>query len=169
MIDIALNDNGDIMFEENEGYEESLLLNFIISNSSSLQLNMYIDNSDDIKFKKKVLQLNILLDVPEYNKEIITISNEEFYEQAIKLRISTALNSVYGNTDMGSKIESFKHRNITEKRLYEYIESEVKRCLSDIMPSAEIRVEKYKTYYREFYNALKITVINKGKYYYYYL
>ena len=150
MIDIALNDNGDIMFEENEGYEESLLLNFIISNSSSLQLN-------------------ILLDVPEYNKEIVTISNEEFYEQAIKLRISTALNSVYGNTDMGSKIESFKHRNITEKRLYEYIESEVKRCLSDIMPSAEIRVEKYKTYYREFYNALKITVINKGKYYYYYL
>ena len=70
---------------------------------------------------------------------------------------------------MGSKIESFKHRNITEKRLYEYIESEVKRCLSDIMPNVEIRVEKYKTYYREFYNALKITVINKGKYYYYYL
>ena len=92
MIDIALNDNGDIMFEENEGYEESLLLNFIISNSTSLQLNMYIDNSDDIEFKNKVLQLNILLDVPEYNKEIVTISNEEFYEQAIKLRISTALN-----------------------------------------------------------------------------
>lgn len=169
MIDLALNDNGDIIFEENEGFEESLLLNFIVSNSSSLQLSLYIDNRTSDEYESNVLQLNILLDVPRYNKEIQTISNEEFYEQAIKLRISTALNSVAGNLDMGSKVESFKHRTITEKRLFEYLEQEIKRCLNDIIPNADIKIEKQKTYYREFYNALKITVINKGKYYYYYL
>lgn len=169
MIDLALNDNGDIMFEENEGYEESLLLNFIISNSTSLQLNLYIDNSDDAEYKSNVLQINMLLDVPEYDKEVEIISNEEFYEQAIKLRIATSLNSVLGNKDMGSKIESFKHRTITEKRLFEYLEVEIRRCISDIIPNADVKIEKHKTYYREFYNALKITVINKGKYYYYYL
>lgn len=169
MIDLVLNDNGDIIFEENEGYEESLLLNFIVSNSSSLQLSFYVDNRDEQEYKSNVLQLNILLDIPKYNKEIQTISNEEFYEQAIKLRISTALNSVSGNLDMGSKVESFKHRMITEKKLFEYLEQEIRRCLSDIIPNADIKIEKHKTYYREFYNALKITVINKGKYYYYYL
>lgn len=169
MIDLVLNDNGDIIFEENEGYEESLLLNFIVSNSSSLQLSFYVDNRDEQEYKSNVLQLNVLLDIPKYNKEVQTISNEEFYEQAIKLRISTALNSVSGNLDMGSKVESFKHRMITEKKLFEYLEQEIRRCLSDIIPNADIKIEKHKTYYREFYNALKITVINKGKYYYYYL
>lgn len=169
MMDLALNDNGDIMFDEYDGYNESLLLNFIISKSNSLQLNYYIDNYEHQIEENETLELNILFDIPKYNKEIETVTSEEYYEQAIKMRIETSLGSVLGNKEMGSKIESYKHRLISEKNLFERLEIEIKRSISDIMPSSTVKIEKYKTYYREFYNALKITVINKGKYYYYYL
>ncbi len=169
MIDIALNDNGDIMFEEDYEQEEFLVLNFILSKSSSLQLNFYVDNTNDDEIDGEILQLNVLINIPKYNKKAILFSDEEYNEQAIKLRINTSIKDVLENGDMGSKIESYKHKMLSEKNLFERIEGEIKRCLNDIIPNADVKVEKHKTYYREFYNALKITVINKGKYYYYYL
>lgn len=170
MVDLALNDNGDLVFiEESFDLKNKLNLKFIISKSDSLRLNFYINNIAKIKNNHNTLKLNFEINIPTYNKICETISDEEALEQAIKLRISTSLNSVKGNKEMGSSIEEFKHQNISEEKLFERLSNEISRCLEDILPNNRVTVSKYKTYYREFQNALKVTVIDRGKYFYYYL
>lgn len=174
MKDFLLNTNGDIMFEKSNFIEDSLEFSFLVSSYKTLSLNFYIENYNDFEYSNDlnpqfVLEFN--LKKIENDKNIVINENEEqYYQQQIKIRLETPLNTLLQNSNIGSNINLYNHKIITTKdNTFKDIKQCVKEALKDILPNAQIQVQKIDTIYLDYSNSLLITINFKNYSYYYYV
>ena len=113
--------------------------------------------------------MNMYLKKAENNKEIVLAKDEDYIEQQIKIRLQTTLNTLLHNEDIGSDLDLYRHNIITEKDDFSTIKESVRRAIEDILPEAEIDVEKIETIYLDYSNSLMITIRNRDYSYYYYV
>lgn len=173
MKDFLLSSNGDIMFEKSNFIEDSLEFNFLVSSHKTLSLNFYIENYNDFKYLDGFTPqfiLNFNLKKIENDKSIVINENEEqYYQQQIKIRLETPLNTLLQNNNIGSNISLYNHKVITNDNTFEDIKKCVKEALQDILPNAQIQVDKIDTIYLDYSNSLLITINFKNYSYYYYV
>ena len=178
MIDFQLNKNGDLLFEESQIINNSFELNFFVSQSDMLIMNLYTENLSPFSYlenkkEDRILApgicMNMYLKKAENNKEIVLAKNEDYLEQQIKIRLQTALNTLLNNEDIGSDLDLYRHNIIMDKDDFGTIKESVKRAIKDILPDAEIDVEKIETIYLDYSNSLMITIKNDDYSYYYYV
>jgi hypothetical protein len=171
MKDFMLNNSGDIMFATAEELAPSFQFDFFISDNSIMTLNFYIENLKKSKYLKGLtpgLIFDFNISKTENDKEIIyNIDEEEYLYQQLKIRISSVLGTILGNEDIGSTIESYKHKNIDDN--LNYILSSVKDAIEDIMPEAILNIRKIGGGYYTYSDSVEITVSNKEYKFYYYL
>lgn len=171
MTDFILNSNGDLSFVTLDSLNSEFQLDFFISKNSSLFLDFYIENYKDFSYLKGLtpgLIFNFEISQINYDKEVYYNSKEEDYLfQQIKIRLSSSLNTILGNEDIGSNLEYFKHKNIDEN--IGAISECIKDAINDIMPNAKIKIEKIQTNYFDYSNSLKVIISNKDYNFYYYL
>lgn len=178
MIDFQLDKNGDLLFEESKVINNSFELNFFVSQSNIMIMNLYTENLAPFSYlenkkENKILTpgicMNMYLKKAENNKEIVLAKDEDYIEQQIKIRLQTTLNTLLHNEDIGSDLDLYRHNIITEKDDFSTIKESVKRAIEDILPEAEIDVEKIETIYLDYSNSLMITIRNRDYSYYYYV
>ena len=171
MIDFMLNDSGDISFSKIEQNNSELQFDFFICNNSALFFDFYVENYKDPKYLKGLtpgLILNFSTNKINYDKEIdYNVDEEDYLYQQLKIRVSSSLNTILGNKDIGSNVEFYRHRNIEDN--LDNILSSVKEAITHILPDAKISIIKTKTNYYDYSNTLKITISNKKYNFYYYL
>lgn len=173
MKDFLLNTNGDIMFEKSNFIEDSLEFNFLVSSYKTLSLKFYIENYNDFKYLNDYTPQFILsfnFKKIENDKSIIINENEEqYYQQQIKIRLETPLNTLLENSTIGSSISLYNHKVMTNDNTFNDIKQCVKEALKDILPNAQIQVKKIDTIYLDYSNSLLITINFKNYSYYYYV
>ena len=126
MKDLFLTPRGDLAIRNISSDTKRLEINFITSNSNALRLNFYIEDTFQYKPNANSLSINFSINKPEYNKEIEMVSGDAYMEQAIKIRLSTALGSLEGNRDIGSKLELIIHEFIDVQATHTNLEKLIK-------------------------------------------
>ena len=86
-------------------------------------------------------------------------------EQAIKIRLSTALGSLEGNRDIGSKLELVMHEFIDVQATHINLEKLIKEAIYDLIPNAQIYVQKPKTKYTDYSTSLTVVIVDGDKKY----
>lgn len=173
MKDFLLDVNGDLCFGKSDNIYNSLEFSFFTSNTQSFFLNFYIENYDIPNhldgFTPEFI-LNFHLKEVKYDKDILlNESEEEYFQQQIKIRLDTSLKTLESNEHIGSNLDLYNHRLIKKDDKFEDIKQCIKEALNDILPNAQIEVTKLDTIYLDYSNSLMITIKNKKYNYYYYL
>ena len=86
-------------------------------------------------------------------------------EQAIKIRLSTSLGSLRGNSDIGSKIELVIHEHVDAPNTITDLERIIKEAIYDLVPNATIYISKPKTKYIDYSTLLKVLIVDGDKKY----
>lgn len=165
MKDMFLTPRGDLAIEDIIDSKERLEINFITSKSNALRLNFFVEDTYVKKSLADSLLINFKVEQPVENKEIRIVSGNAAMEQAIKIRLLTALGSLRGNDDIGSKIESVIHQLIDKDSTILNLETYIRQAIQDIVYNPVIKISKINSKYVDYSDALKITIIdNDNKY-----
>lgn len=165
MKDLFLTPRGDLAIDNILNSHERLELNFITSKSNALVVNFFLEDGYENKPSASSLIINFNFEKPEFNKELKLISGDMCMEQAIKIRLQSALGSIEGNKDIGSKLEMVIHELIDNPSTLLNLERIIKEAIYDLIPNANISIEKTSTKYIDYSTNLKISIIDKDKKY----
>lgn len=166
MYDLMINPNGDLMFETSEQLKDSLQINFVTSKSNAISLNFYIDNLMD-KEVGNGLMINFKVHKPLNNKTCREALGQDYYEQCIKIRLESALGTIKGNEDIGSRLDSFKHMFMDDPSLEKKLKGCIYDAIKDILPKAYITIKKNKTPYLDYSTGVTILIIDEDRIYEY--
>lgn len=168
MYDLMLTPNGDLAFEVSEQLKDSLQINFVTSKSNALSIDFYIDNLID-RDPGNGLVLNFRVHKPLNNKTCREAIEQDFYEQCIRLRLETTIGTIRGNENIGSRLELYKHDFVDSASIESNIIKCVREAISDVLPNANISIKRTKTPYLNYTDSFIVTIVDKDKYYEYYL
>lgn len=160
MKDLYLTPRGDLSIENISNSSNRLELDFITSKSNALVINFFLEDSYYKYASETALNISFELNKPEFNKELRLISGDEYIEQAIKIRLASALNSIAGNEDIGSRIETIIHNYIDSPNTVKELEKLIKEAIKDIVPKADVYIQKPKTRYVDYSTNLKVIIID---------
>lgn len=169
MYDLFLTKNGDLSFLTTNSLakNETFTFNFHIARSDSLLFNFGIDNNIESRPKPNQLTFNFYLYKPKYDKIARTVTDYNFINQAIKIRLNTELGSITGNETLGSTIFDLMHSSIPADRLRNQIKEIVIKAISDILPNATVDVQLLNTDYLNYHDSIRIVIVNNEELYYY--
>lgn len=160
MKDLYLTPRGDLSIENIDNSSNRLEIDFITSKSNALVINFFLEDSYYKYISETALNIAFELNKPEFNKELRLISGDEYLEQAIKIRLASSLNSIAGNEDIGSKIETIIHSYVDSPNTVKELEKLVKEAIKDIVPNANVYIQKPKTRYVDYSTNLKVIIID---------
>lgn len=179
MYDFLLNNHGDILFYKTDKQENSFQLDFFIAPSDSLSFDFYIDNYNDFEYispsnSTAIIEPGMIFSFNtqevKNDKDIcITENEEDLIFQKIKIRLSSAINTIEGNKDIGSNLELYKHRLITKDDTFTDIYTCIQEAISDILPNAKIDIKLIESIYIDYSCSIKVTIQYKDYNFYYYL
>lgn len=165
MKDLFLTPRGDLAIENITDNNKRLELNFITSRSNALRLNFFLEDSYQNKTMATALCISFSINKPEYNKELKLISGDSYIEQAIKIRLASALGSIEGNKTIGSKLETVIHELVDNTSTLLNLEKVIKEAVSDLIPNAKIHIQKPTTKYIDYSTSLKVYIVDGDKKY----
>lgn len=163
--DFYLTPRGDLAISNISTDSNKMEINFITSFSNALCLNFFIDDTQQKALTASSLQINFHIDKPVYNKEVIVISDNEYMQQAIKIRLASALGSIRGNQDIGSTLEELVHELIDNNSLANSLKASITNAIKDIIPNPTIIINKTKSKYVDYSAGLNILIIDDDKQY----
>lgn len=165
MKDLFLTPRGDLSIENISDSKQRLEINFFTSKSNALRLNFFIEGTNEKKSSKDSLSIRFEINKPKEDKELRIISGDLAMEQAIKIRLLTALGSLRGNQEIGSKIETVIHKLIDKDSTLKELEKCIKQAISDIIDNPTIEVKIADSKYLDYSNTLSVTIISNKKTY----
>lgn len=169
MYDLFLTKSGDLSFLTTNtlAKNETFTLNFHIAKSDSLLFNFSVDGNTELRPKPNQLTFNFYLYKPKYDKIARTVTDYNYINQAIKIRLNTELGSIRGNENLGSTVFDLMHSSIPEDRLRNQIREITKKAISDILPNATVDVQLLNTDYLNYHDSIRIVIVNNEELYYY--
>lgn len=165
MKDLFLTPRGDLSVENISDSKQRLNINFITSKSNALRINFFIEDTFERDRTDTSLLINFDIEKVKNDKELRVISDDIAMEQAIKIRLFTALGSLKANEDIGSKIELIIHEFIDKESTIENLKKYIRQAINDLIKDPIIRVNKLESKYIDYSNGFIITIIDKDKQY----
>lgn len=166
MYDLMLTPTGDLAFETSEQLKDSLQINFVTSKSNAIAINFYIDNLID-KDPGNGLMINFRVHKPLNNKTCREAIGQDYYEQCIKIRLDSALGTIKGNENIGSRLDELKHEFVDNPSLEKHLKEYILEAIKDILPNAYISLKRIKTPYLDYTNGLKVLIVDQDRLYEY--
>lgn len=165
MKDFYLTPRGDLSISNINTDYNKLELNFVTSFSNALCLNFFIEDVLNNKFNSSALKINFNIEKPVYDKEIKVISGDECIQQAIKIRLKSALGSIRENTDIGSTLEELVHELVDNKNMVNSLKTSIANAIYDIIPNPTIIINQPKSKYVNYSTGFNIIIIDNDKQY----
>lgn len=165
MKDFYLTPRGDLAISNINANCNKLEISFITSFSNALCLNFFIEDVELNQLSQTSLSLNFNVEKLEYDKEIRIVSGEECMQQAIKIRLNTALGSLKGNLNIGSTLETLTHELIDNNNLINSLKTSIASAIYDLIPNPTIIINQQKSKYVNYSTGLNIVIIDNDKQY----
>lgn len=168
--DLYLTDNGDLtVTSSNRNSDVEFEYNFHVAPTDSLLFNFNIENSFKLQRKENQLDYNFYIYTPKYDKIAIAITDKEYIEQAIKIRLNTELNTIRKNEDLGTNIFTLLHNDPTNTKIKKQLENKVREAISDLFSEFSVSVQVMQSNYLDYHDNVRIVITNDEEIYYYYL
>lgn len=165
MNDFYLTPRGDLAIENIDTTSNQLKINFVTSESNALCLNFYLDDTYFNKINQNSLSINFSIDVPTYNKAMRVISGDECMQQAIKIRLCSALGSIRGNSDIGSTLELIKHDLLDNPNTVNSLKTVIATAIKDIIPNPTIMISNPQSKYTDYSTGYNVVIIDNDMQY----
>jgi hypothetical protein len=159
-------------------YIKELDKRFVVTELQSIMpLNLEYEDYDNVyiiqDYKELLLSGTLELDsyiyTPKFDKRCTIVSDSEYIEQAIRIRLSTELETVRENMDLGTDMYTLYHSNLKANKLELAIKNRVYDAIKDILPNSNIDVRISKSDYLNYHDSIEIVIINNDKTFYYYV
>lgn len=165
MKDFYLTPRGDLAISNIDTDSNKLEISFITSYSNALCLNFFIEDVQPNKLSSSSLKINFDIKKPAYDKEIKIISGDEYMQQAIKIRLNSALGSIRENLDIGSTLEEVIHELIDNQKTISSLKASIASAIYDLIPNPTIIINQSKSKYVDYSTGLNIIIIDNDKQY----
>lgn len=141
MFDLALTEQGDILFERNLIKDTGLKVSFNFANSKTLRVNFKVE--DYVPLIQTNHSLKVSFEIERLNEydQVVTLNESDAKIQAIKIRLQTALGSLPFYPTIGSELEIYKHKSLNNKLIQKAIQDAVTKAISDLITNPAIRLE----------------------------
>ena len=158
--DLQLTEKGDILFYENDYSKQPFKLSFLPN--KGIKVSFGIQNSIPRSATDSCFKLSFEVKDLKYNKEVIGIDGNNNIVQAIQIRLKTPLGDIIDNTNLGSKLELAKHKNISDPKVLSLIQSYVTSAISDIITNPQVLVEATVVNTTNYNQGVNIYIYNNG-------
>lgn len=169
--DIYLTDSGDFAIASSDVNINKNKFEYIfhIAPSDSLLFNFNIENNIKPTRHMNQLDYNFYVYTPKYDKIAIAITDKEYIQQAIKIRLDTELGTIRGNEDIGTDIYTLIHNDHTNTKLRKQLCEKVKAAISDVLTNCTVSIQLLQLEYLDYHDSVRIVITNNEETYYYYL
>lgn len=166
--DFLLTTTGDITFEKINRQDTGNYFeyNFHVAPSDSLMINFYTE-SNPLPLMKNYFTYNFYITFLNKDKTARSVIDNEYLQQAIRLRLDTERNTILNNKELGCYLAEVMHDNVSDAKLLSNISKIVKEAISDLVPDAEIEASFVNKGYLDYYDTVKLSIkINNQIFYY---
>ena len=169
--DLYLTDSGDFAIgtstiNNNDNKFEYI---FHVAPSDSLLFNFNIENNEKPQRILNKLDYNFYIYTPKYDKIALAVSDKNYIQQAIKIRLDTEFGTVKGNEDLGTDIYLSIHQDPTNTKTQKQICDKVKKAISDVLTNCSVSIQLIQSKYLDYHDSVRIVIVNEEEVYYYYL
>lgn len=148
-IDFAINETGDLIFEESSRFP--LKLSFNYSKYKGQKISFYTRKNSDIEKDNRTLKISF--DINSRKNEVAMILKKSYAElgQFIFIQLKDVLGEIKNDEEDGSRLEIFRHENINDETLDAmkiYLENFLSSIISN--PTVELTpIIEYKNQYKQ--------------------
>jgi hypothetical protein len=159
-VDFAINENGDLVFEDSNQNYSHLHLKFNISKNNIQKVSFAIRKGERlIHSSDDYLKVSFFLKGNEQNIITKLYKDDDALIQLIKLQLKDNLGELAYRTEDGSLLNSFKHRNINEETLTE-LENYLTEFLSSYLFNPIVKVTPNINYINGYKQEILIDIYN---------
>jgi phage baseplate assembly protein W len=169
--DLYLTDSGDFAIGTSTvgTNDDKFEYIFHIAPTDSLLFNFNIENNETQQRVANQLDYNFYIYTPKYDKIAIAITDKDYIQQAIKIRLDTELGTIKGNEDIGTDIYTLIHKDPTKTKIRKQICDKVKVAISDVLTNCTVSIQLIQSKYLDYHDSVRIVIVNDEEIYYYYL
>lgn len=143
-VDLATTTSGDIIFTD-ATKNNSMKLSFDLryDDNEQLILSFRHHKLELPDINNESLKLNIDFSENKNTYKAMCISDKEVINKRIEYIIRTTVTDLKENTDFGSDMELYMHKNIRDKSVISDIESLLSKALSGVVDMLTVKVKPY--------------------------
>lgn len=141
MVDLLLTATGDVAFIETKEEKSRLKLTFFKTSGKAVKINFYTENIEEPKASNNGLTIKFNIENIKNNKRILTVKNDAYRVQQIKMRIKTSLGELPERTNIGSTLETVIHKRLYDSDVISKTKSIITEALTDIIEDLYIEAE----------------------------
>lgn len=160
-MDFQLTSNGDISFCESNIDNGSKIF-FYKTKTKVLKINFNINRSMNVQRDTNSLLISFNYEPIKNNKRINIIKDEAFLIQQIMIRIKTSLGELPYRQDVGSKIETIIHKDISDSKNIETIRQIVSDAIKDIIDDYKVTAKASVSYDNGYSQCVIIKIIKEN-------
>lgn len=141
-IDLATTISGDIYFESSSK-NNSITLSYDLKFNDEFKplcLSFYHEKNKipDLTYYSLTLNLDYYNNIEKY--KAVCVSSEDVIKKRIEYIIRTTLTDLKENTDFGSDLELYIHKNIRDKSVIADIETIISKAVSSVVTAPTVKI-----------------------------
>ena len=132
MIDFLLTPEGDLSFVEDQLENNRLKIDFYKTKSNALRILFDIAAGAELEPSSTALTINfnVLTNTP--NKKALIAKDERYLIQQLLMRLKTSLGELPERQEIGSTLETVKHKRLNDKTTKAAVEAIVSSAIQDL-------------------------------------
>ena len=140
MIDLLLTPSGDLSFIEEQHQNKQLKIDFYKSKNKALRVTFFVEGSGEAnKPSAKSLAIHFNILTKKANKKALLVTDNKYLTQQVTIRLQTALGELPQRTDIGSRLETVRHKNLNSLDTISSVEQIVSEAIKDILDDYTVK------------------------------
>lgn len=140
--DFMLDNNGDILFLQNDAENNKFKINFYKTNFKVLNIKFDIDNCYTEE-ENHMFLVKFNLENKKNNKKILEVTDRNYVIQKILINLKTSLGQLPKRTEIGSTLELFYHKNIYDETVHKELEKVIAQAIGNLIDNYSIDIKPY--------------------------
>lgn len=163
IVDLALNDSGDLLFTEktDDLLPQRIAFNFSDTNTQKVSF-AFTDVSEVIHNSNNYLRIEFMINKDESKMKAVIHTEEDALVQLINLKLNTCLGDLPQRLTFGSKLSLFKHENINSSILIQ-MEKYIQAILSEYIYGIKVKAIPVISYDNGYKQVVEISIYNDSE------
>lgn len=140
MVDFLISQSGDLVFEKSATSQNRLEISFYKSNAKTLIISFETETHEVCTPSDQAMTVHIGIADIEYNKNATMVAGYAFLKQQINMRLKTSLGELSERPNIGSKLETIMHSEISDIAIQNKIKAIVSESISDLLSDFTVQV-----------------------------
>lgn len=141
MIDLMINDAGDLIALQSSRMNNSIKIKFVSSQLSACILKFEINVDNRKEPVENGIRIGFSINDNKMSSSVAVSKGVDLARQLCMIRLKTSLGELEKRKNIGSTLETVRHDFLHSEQTKESVRTKAKLSISDIYPNANVEVE----------------------------